>query len=75
MNDEMEGNDLVYSKFSNWGKARKLLQISRIWSDRPPNTSVKHFLYPAVQDFSNGDNGNDYGGDEYSNKIPKWIFG
>jgi len=31
---------------------------------------VKHFLYPAVQDFSIGDNDNDYGGDEDNNKIP-----
>lgn len=26
--------------------------------------------YPSVQDMSNGDNDNDYGGDEDKNKIP-----
>jgi hypothetical protein len=32
---------------------------------------VKHFIYPDVQDMSNDDNDNDYGGDEDTNKIPK----
>jgi hypothetical protein len=38
---------------------------------------VKHLRHPAVQDMSNGDDDNDYGGDEDKNKNTKmntWVI-